>query len=158
MIIHSDKDIIILVHWKDSFSFSLTATRTTFTLNWTFKVPRMVREVLIGLHKSRCAHREPGVYTVIGEVVMQVAFQEFMHLKLYNINRKRIFRRKEEKNSLFPPKDLLLGESLAASEYPQGVTISAARTKRQIKMAVKNDEGKTTERVNLVVRPGSPRI
>jgi hypothetical protein len=40
---------------------------------------RLGREVLIGLHKSRCAHREPSVDTVIGEVVMQVAFQEFVH-------------------------------------------------------------------------------
>jgi hypothetical protein len=43
-----------------------------------------------------------------------------------------------KKNSLFPPKDLLVGGSLAASEYPQDVTVSAAKTKKKdIKMAVK---------------------
>ena len=39
---------------------------------------RLGREVLIGLHKSRCAHREPSVDVIIGEVVMQGAFQEFV--------------------------------------------------------------------------------
>ena len=39
----------------------------------------MGREVLIGLHKSGGAHREPSVDTVIGEVVMQVASQKFVH-------------------------------------------------------------------------------
>ena len=38
--------------------------------------------------------------------------------------------RKKGKNSLFPPKDLLVGGSLAASEYPQGVTISAMKKKK----------------------------
>lgn len=40
-------------------------------LNWTFKVPRfsrLGREVRIGFHKRWCAHREPGVDIVIGEV------------------------------------------------------------------------------------------
>ena len=40
---------------------------------------RLGREVLVRLHKSRCAHREPSVDTVIWEVVMQVAFQEFVN-------------------------------------------------------------------------------
>ena len=58
--------------------------------NRTFEMPRMTRmrrEVLISLHKIRCAHREPSVDTVIREVVWQVAFQEFVYfsMKLYNI-------------------------------------------------------------------------
>ena len=65
----------------------------------------------------------------------------------------------KKKNSLFPPKNLLLTGSLAASEYPQGVTVSAVRTKKKgLKWQFKKNEGITTERVKLAVRPGSPRI
>ena len=39
----------------------------------------MGREVLIGLHKSRRPHREQSVDIVIGEVIMQVACQKFVH-------------------------------------------------------------------------------
>lgn len=38
----------------------------------------------------------------------------------------------KKKNSLFPPKDLLVGGSLAASEYPQCVTFSAVPEKKKI--------------------------
>ena len=49
------------------------------TLNWTFKVPMMGRDVLIGFHKSRRPHRERSADSVIGEVIMQVACQKFVH-------------------------------------------------------------------------------
>ena len=82
--IHSDRDnkTMILVHGRELgiISFILYNLKPS-TLIWTFKVPRMVRlgrEVLVRLHKSRRAHREPSVDTVIGEVVLQVAFQEFV--------------------------------------------------------------------------------
>lgn len=89
---------------------------------------RLVREVRIGLHKSWCAHREPSVDTVIGEVVRQVAFQECVHFEnIYKFDNRGFL---SKKNSLCPPKDLLLGGSLAASEYPQDVTVSAVKTKK----------------------------
>ena len=61
--------------------FFFNSYTTSHTSNGTFEVPRnrLGREVAIGLHKSRCAHREPGVDTVIGEIVVQVAFQEFVN-------------------------------------------------------------------------------
>ena len=63
------------------FSFLFVTTNFPSTLNWTFKVPRaswLGREAL-GLHKSRCTYREPSVDTVVGEVMRQVAIQEFVH-------------------------------------------------------------------------------
>jgi hypothetical protein len=78
---------MILVHEENS-SYLFTTT-TTSTLNWTIKVPRMNLlgwEVPIGLHKSRCAHREPSVDTVIGEVVRQVAFQECVYFEIIYIS------------------------------------------------------------------------
>ena len=70
---------MILVHGRELgiISFILYNLKPS-TLIWTFKVPMMGREVFIGLHKSGGAHREPSVDTVIGEVVLQVAFQEFV--------------------------------------------------------------------------------
>ena len=83
--IHSDRQDMIKKKTTrgDSFFSSLLSTFIP-TLNGTFKVPRlswMRREVLIGLHKSRRAHREPSVDTVIGEVVRQVTFQEFVYFR-----------------------------------------------------------------------------
>ena len=60
-----------------SFQYPLLPlSRRTFKLPWLI---RLGREVLISLHKIRCAHREPSVDTVIREVVRQAAFQEFVY-------------------------------------------------------------------------------
>ena len=126
--------------------FFFNSYTTSHTSNGTFEVPRnrLGREVAIGLHKSRCAHREPGVDTVIGEVVVQVAFQEFVNFfdTIYKLFDNMTELHSKKKNSLCPPKDLLVGGSLAASEYPQCVTFSAVpkKRKKKIKKAVKEGE------------------
>ena len=81
-----------------SFFLSLQLTQPS-TLNWTFKVPRMVwlgREVLVRLHRSRRAHRESNIDTVIGEVVIQVCGLLTMIFILYNIARKLLSKKRKK--------------------------------------------------------------
>ena len=84
---------------------------------------------------TKCRYCYRGSYEA--SCVSGVCALKFIFFKFDKHDRIVFFSIEEKKNSLCPPKDLLLG-SLATSEYPHGVTISAVKQKRRemIKMAV----------------------
>ena len=144
--IHSNKYYIHPSQKHDTSTHSSSFLKTTSCfplLNWTFKTPRMswiVREVLIGLHKSRCAHREPSVDTVIGKVVMQIAFKEFVNLKSSYVKDNELLFQKKKKLTVSSKRLVTNGVSCGVRVSPGRYIFSCEKKekrKKQIKMVIK---------------------